>query len=303
MSELFGGMGISEFLTPDRLISLVWALVTFVAGILVARVTSAAIGRAMKKRVSDHEALLVRRLVFYGLLAIVIIVTMQQLGFRPGVLLGTAGILSIAIGFASQTSVSNLISGLFLIAERPFAVGDQLDIDGRIGVVLSIDLLSVKLRMFDNVLMRVPNEHMIKTTILNRTRFPIRRADVQIGVAYKEDTTKVREILFEVADRNPLVLDEPAPRFFYKGYGDSALELQLSVWTARENFFQVRTGLHEEIKTAFDEHGIEIPFPHRTLYTGSVTEPFPVRVVDRSQETEPACGDPPADQPVAPAEA
>ena len=252
MSEIFSGMGISEFLTPDRVLSLGWALVTFVAWILVARVTSAAIGRAMKKRVSDHEALLVRRLVFYGLLTIVILVTMQQLGFRPGVLLGTAGILSIAIGFASQTSVSNLISGLFLIAERPFAVGDQLDIDGRIGVVLSIDLLSVKLRMFDNVLMRVPNEHMIKTTILNRTRFPIRRADIQIGVAYREDTAKVREILFEVADRNPLVLDEPAPRFFYKGYGDSALELQLSVWTARENFFQVRTGLHEEIKTAFD---------------------------------------------------
>jgi len=280
MSELFSGIGISEFLTADRVGSLVWALITLLAGILLARLTSSAIGRAIRKRVGDHEALLFRRLSFYTLLAIVIVVTMQQLGFKPGVLLGTAGILSIAIGFASQTSVSNLISGLFLMTERPFKVGDQLEIDGRVGVVLSIDLLSVKLRMFDNVMMRVPNEHMIKTTVLNRTRFPIRRADIQIGVAYKENTVKVREILFDVADRNPLCLDEPAPRFIYRGYGNSALELQFSVWCARENFFEVRTGLHEQIKAAFDDNGIEIPFPHRTLYTGSVTEPFPVRVVE-----------------------
>ncbi len=280
MSELFSGIGISEFLTADRVGSLVWALITLLTGILLARLTSSAIGRAIRKRVGDHEALLFRRLSFYTLLAIVIVVTMQQLGFKPGVLLGTAGILSIAIGFASQTSVSNLISGLFLMTERPFKVGDQLEIDGRVGVVLSIDLLSVKLRMFDNVMMRVPNEHMIKTTVLNRTRFPIRRADIQIGVAYKENTVKVREILFDVADRNPLCLDEPAPRFIYRGYGNSALELQFSVWCARENFFEVRTGLHEQIKAAFDDNGIEIPFPHRTLYTGSVTEPFPVRVVE-----------------------
>jgi len=280
MSELFSGIGLAEFLTADRVGSLVWALITLLTGILLARLTSSAIGRAIRKRVGDHEALLFRRLSFYTLLAIVIVVTMQQLGFKPGVLLGTAGILSIAIGFASQTSVSNLISGLFLMTERPFKVGDQLEIDGRVGVVLSIDLLSVKLRMFDNVMMRVPNEHMIKTTVLNRTRFPIRRADIQIGVAYKENTVKVREILFDVADRNPLCLDEPAPRFIYRGYGNSALELQFSVWCARENFFEVRTGLHEQIKAAFDDNGIEIPFPHRTLYTGSVTEPFPVRVVE-----------------------
>lgn len=280
MSELLSSMGISEFFTPDRIVSLVWALVTFFAGILLARLASAAFGRAIRNRLSAHEALLVRRLTFYGLLAIVIVVSMQQLGFKPGVLLGTAGILSIAIGFASQTSASNLISGLFLMAERPFTVGDQLEIDGRIGEVLSIDLLSVKLRMLDNVMMRVPNEHMIKSTVLNRTRFPIRRVDVQVGVAYKEDTERVRKILVDAADRNPLCLDEPTPRFIFRGYGDSALELQFSVWCARENFFQVRTGLHEEIKAAFDEHGIEIPFPHRTLYTGAITEPFPVRVVE-----------------------
>jgi small-conductance mechanosensitive channel len=131
-------------------------------------------------------------------------------------------------------------------------------------------------------MMRVPNENMIKSTVLVRTRFPIRRVDLQIGVAYKEDTVRVREILFEVADRNPLCLDEPAPLFIYMGYGDSALEIQFSVLAARENFLPVRTSMYEEIKAAFDQNDIEIPFPHRTLYTGSVTEPFPVEAVERT---------------------
>ena len=91
---------------------------------------------------------------------------------------------------------------------------------------------------------------------------------------------KVRKILFDVADRNPICLDEPQPLFIYKGYGDSALELQFSVWAKRQNFLALRNSIREEIKAAFDENGIEIPFPHRTLYTGSVTEPFPVRVVE-----------------------
>jgi small-conductance mechanosensitive channel len=262
MTDFFAGLGLSEWLTPERFGSLVWAVVTFIVGILLARLAAAATARAIRNRVSTHEALLVRRLVFYVLVAIVIIATMQQMGFKPGVLLGTAGFLSIAIGFAAQTSVSNLISGLFLVAERPFSIGDQLEVDGR--------------------MMRVPNENMIKSTVLVRTRFPIRRVDLQIGVAYKEDTVRVREILFEVADRNPLCLDEPAPLFIYMGYGDSALEIQFSVWAARENFLPVRTSMYEEIKAAFDQNDIEIPFPHRTLYTGSVTEPFPVEAVERT---------------------
>jgi small-conductance mechanosensitive channel len=288
MSELFSNLGVSDFVTSDRMLGLVRAVLILVVGILVARLASKAAARGLRRRASAQEAMLVRRLSYYVLLALVVTSALHQLGFNLGVLLGAAGVLTVALGFASQTSVSNLISGLFLIAERSFVVGDLLDVNGRLGFVISIDLLSVKLRTFDNLMMRVPNEEMIKTTVLNLTRFPIRRLDLQVGVAYKEDTERVRKILFDVADRNPICLDEPAPLFIYKGYGDSALELQFSVWAKREfsvwakreNFLVLRNTMQEEIKRAFDEHGIEIPFPHRTLYTGSVTEPFPVRMVN-----------------------
>lgn len=279
MNEYIGDIEVTQFLTSERILTFARAALTLVVGLVLARVVRNVLSKTLRSRMGAQEAMLIRRLVYYTLLALVILTVLRQLGFQLGVLLGAAGIATFAIGFAAQASVSNLISGLFLIAERPFIVGDLLEVDGKRGWVVSIDLLSVNLRTFDNLMLRVPNEALIKSTFVNLTRFPIRRIDIEVSVAYKEDTAKVREIMFEVANRNPLCLDEPIPRFIYKGYGDSGLELQFSVWAKRENFLQLMNSVREEIKAAFDEVGIEIPFPHRTLYTGSVTEPFPVRMV------------------------
>lgn len=177
--------------------------------------------------------------------------------------------LSVALGFASQTSASNLISGLFLIGEQPFKLGDTIKVGNTTGEVLSIDLLSVKLRTFDNLYVRIPNESLIKSEMTNLTRFPIRRFDLQLGVAYKENIAQVRQLMLQVADNNPLCLDEPAPMFLFLGFGDSALNIQLSVWSKRENFRDLRNSLQEEIKQAFDLAGIEIPFPQRTVHLSS----------------------------------
>ena len=192
--------------------------------------------------------------------------------------------LSVAVGFASQTSASNIISGLFLIGERPFSVGDIIRLDDTMGEVLSIDLLSVKLLTADNLFVRIPNETLIKSQVTNVTRFPIRRVDIRVGVAYKEDLSKVRRVLFEVARKNTLALEEPTPEVTFLDFGDSALDLQFSVWVQKENYLNLKSAITEEIKNAFDRAGIEIPFPHRSLYAGSVTEPFPVRIVEGGQK-------------------
>ena len=123
---------------------------------------------------------------------------------------------------------------------------------------------------------------MIKSEVINLTKFPIRRIDVKVGIAYKEDISKAREVLFNVADNNPLCLDEPRPLYIFQGFGDSSLNIQFSVWVKRENYLDLRNSIQEEIKKAFDKEGIEIPFPHHTIYSGSITEPFPVRVVEKS---------------------
>lgn len=276
-------LGVSDFFTAERLEAIMWAAIILIVGWSVARLISAIVVRVVKSRVTLQGAMLLRRLIYYSLVTLTIMATLDQLGFHLGVLLGAAGVLTVAVGFASQTSASNFISGLFLIVERPFVVGDIIKVGDVTGEVLTIDLLSVKMRTFDNLFARVPNELIIKSQITNMSHFPIRRADLQIGVAYKEDLEKVRKILFEVADKNPLCLDEPKPLFIFTGYGDSALEMQFSVWAARPNWLDMRNSIYLEIKKAFDQHNIEIPFPHRSLYSGSTTEPFPVRVV---QETE-----------------
>jgi small-conductance mechanosensitive channel len=222
--------------------------------------------------------LIIRRLTGYVILGIALAWALQQLGVSLGVVLGAAGVLTVAIGFAAQTSVSNLISGLFLMVEQPFVVGDVIKVADATGEIVSIDLLSVRLRTFDNLLVRIPNETLIKSSVTNLTFFPIRRFDMQIGVAYKEDLSKVGEVLMETADRNPICLQEPKPLIIFSGFGDSAIDLQFSVWSTKEQYLQLRNSMQNEVKQSFDEHNIEIPFPHRTLYAGSVTEPLPIRI-------------------------
>ncbi|MBN2170582.1 MAG: mechanosensitive ion channel family protein [Candidatus Krumholzibacteriota bacterium] len=288
-------LGVSGWLSPERLMTLVRILLILLVGILLARLAGRGAARIALKRGGPQAAMVMRRLVYWPLLAIVLVMVLHQLGFKLGVLLGAAGVLTVAIGFASQTSASNLISGLFLIAERPFVVGDIIQVAEVTGQVLSIDLLSVKLRTFDNLFVRVPNEEIIKTRVTNLTHFPIRRVDLQVGVAYKEDLGAVKDILFEVADRNPLCLDQPAPLFIFKGYGSSSLDMQFSVWAKRENYLELRNGIYLEIKRAFDERGVEIPFPHVSLYAGSATEPLPVRLAEREDR-------PPRDRAAGPAD-
>jgi small-conductance mechanosensitive channel len=268
----------------ERILIFGRALLIVVAGFVLARLVSLALQRVLKEKSSPHVTMLIQRGAFYLIISLFIVTALQQLGFNLGILLGAAGILTIAVGFASQTSMSNLISGLFLIGERPFAIGDLIKIGDTVGEVLAIDLLSVKLRQFDNTYVRIPNETIIKSEVRTLTKFPIRRIDLQLGVAYKEDIARVHQLLLEVADQNPLCLEEPAPLFLLQGFGDSAIEFQFSVWVKKEEYLNLKNSIQLEIKVAFDQAQIEIPFPHRTLYTGSKTEPFPVSIVPGGTE-------------------
>ena len=247
-------------------------------GFTVAKLARRVLVRLLAHRLSTHQQVMIGRVGFYLVLLLFAVSALRELGFQLTALLGAAGILTVAIGFASQTSASNLISGLFLLAEHPFGIGDVVRIGGTTGEVLAIDLLSVKLRTFDNLYVRIPNETLIKSEVTTLTRFPIRRVDLPVGIAYKEDIDRVHDVLMAVADRNPLCLEEPKPLFIVLGFGESSIDLQFSVWTKRENFLDLKNSILIEIKRAFDHQGIEIPFPHRTLYAGAVTPPLPVQI-------------------------
>jgi len=148
---------------PERLERILVAAVTVVAGFVALRIITALVGRLSRKRLTGQSAMLLRKAVFYVGAALILVLALRQLGFQLTALLGAAGIVGIAIGFASQTSVSNIISGLFLISEKPFAVGDVIKAGEHTGIVMSIDLLSVKIRTFDNQFVRIPNEKILST--------------------------------------------------------------------------------------------------------------------------------------------
>jgi small-conductance mechanosensitive channel len=270
----------------DLVIRSVQSIVLLVVGVPLVFVLARWVRAGITKKYSPQQGLISGKLVFYPGLLMVAVTILHQLNFSLTPLLGAAGIVGIALGFASQTSVSNIISGFFLIAEKPFEVGDMIQVGDTLGIVLSIDTLSVKLRTFDNRFVRIPNETIIKTQVTNVTRFPIRRLDLEVGVAYKEKIGRIREVLLDVVAKNPKALMEPAPLVMFDAYGDSALELKIRVWAIKTNILPLKNALLEEIKDRFDEEGIEIPFPHRSLYTGEVTDPFPIRIVPDMEAEE-----------------
>ncbi|MCB9546281.1 MAG: mechanosensitive ion channel family protein [Myxococcales bacterium] len=264
---------IIDFLTGGQVANLLRALAILGGGILAARVAMAAFDRFVAPKVPNQRILL-RRAVWYGLLFLIGASTLRQLGFNLSVLLGAAGILTVAIGFASQTSASNLISGIFLLTERPFTIGDIITVGTTTGEVISVDLISVKLRTPDNLLVRVPNEMLLKSQITNLSHYAIRRLDIALPIAFDGDVGKVKRILMALADKNALVLDEPAPMFMIKGFGAYAVEVQFSVWSSRLTFLEMRNSIQTEIQKAFADEGIRIPVP-RYEVQGDVAAPPP----------------------------
>ncbi|WP_297924859.1 mechanosensitive ion channel family protein [uncultured Agitococcus sp.] len=254
----------------DKVEGFIIGALVLLTGYLIAQLVTTTFVKTMSQRLSAHQLLVWRRGIFYFLLGLFSMSALHEMGFKLSVLLGAAGIFTVAIGFASQTSASNLISGLFLIGEGSFMVGDTIEVNGTIGEVLSIDLLSIKLRTADNIYVRIPNEQLIKSEVSNLTRFAIRRVPIMVNISYQQDISKVRQVLLTIADKNPLVLDEPKPQVVVQDLASSSINLMFNIWTRKENFLDIRDTIQESIKNAFDEHNIDIPFPQITVNSGVI---------------------------------
>ena len=254
----------------DKIEGFIIGALVLLTGYLIAQLVTTAFVKTMSQRLTAHQLLVWRRGIFYFLLGLFSMSALHEMGFKLSVLLGAAGIFTVAIGFASQTSASNLISGLFLIGEGSFMVGDTIEVNGTIGEVLSIDLLSIKLRTADNIYVRIPNEQLIKSEVSNLTRFAIRRVPIVVNISYQQDIGKVRQVLLTIADKNPLVLDEPKPQVVVQDLASSSINLMFNIWTRKENFLDIRDTIQESIKNAFDEHNIDIPFPQITVNSGVI---------------------------------
>lgn len=250
------------------------------AVLLISRIVAGILHRRLGKQGGD----LLARIVRYAGYLMVLIAVLQEFGFNLAAVLGAAGIAGVAIGFASQTSLSNLISGLFIVGERPFEKGDIIEVGTFTGTVEEIGLMALTLRTFDNRSVRIPNETLVKTNVVTVTRYPIRRVDLTIGVSYNEAIDRVMAVLRNVAEAHAAVLDEPDVVIVFNGFGESSLNFMIGAWTVKEDVLKVKNELPLRIKEAFDREGIEMPFPHRVLAGGKAMEPIPVIITPARQE-------------------
>lgn len=229
-------------------------------GIPLVRWCSNALVKLCKKRLSQHIGVLVGHVVFYGGLLFIGVTVLHELGFNVTALLGAAGVLGVAIGFASQTSVSNIISGFFLLLERPFSVGDSIKSGDVVGYVESVDLLSVRVRTYDNKMVRLPNETVLKHTLNNLTYYPIKRIDCLLSVPYGNDVETVKQLVYDVVAANQLFLKDPVPSVMVHKIAqhDYDTEIRLfftvRVWVITDKFRSAPAVLMQQLKDQFDKN-------------------------------------------------
>ncbi len=262
---------IKDLFAATRLINVVQTGIILFVGMALVRLASRSLATVLKRTLEPEQAILGAKASSYVMTGIVVLSALRQLGFDLQVFLGAAGILTVALGFASQTSVANVISGLFIIFERPFVIGDWVKIgsEGVAGEVLSIGFLSTRLRTGDNLMVRYPNEMLMKAQITNLTRHPIRRFDLRLGVSYSQNLRNFRRMLLDLARAHSLVLDEPKPTVVVDSFGDASLAVVFSVWTTTGNYFELKESLLLQIKDAFDKNGITAPAPISASFLAS----------------------------------
>ena len=251
--------GLFNFLTQQAtLLALLRACLYIIIGFLLARLTSRGFVHLYEKRPRPIYTLLLSKIIFYFIFTLFVISAIHELGFDLHILLGATGILTVALGFASQTSASNFISGLFLLGERTFHLGDVITINGATGEVFSIDLFSVKLKQADNTLVRIPNEMILKTPVINLSRFPQRRFECVFNASATVPLKKLREIILPVLAAEPVALSDPAPSLEIKDINDNSIKYQLLVWSNQKDFSHMKSRVYEILVTSLLANDINI---------------------------------------------
>lgn len=253
-------------ITANYGLELVKALLIFVIGFLAVRFLSKALEKLVEKYHSAYGAMILSKIIHYVGLFLVVMISLDKLGINTTQIIAAAGVLGVAVGFASQTSVSNIISGIFLIAEKPFVLGDRIQVGSLSGRIVAIDLLSVKLVSADNDYVRIPNEYLIKNSFINLTRYSTRRMSVQIDVSYEDNLNQVLEVLNNVISKNKYNQDSNKSSSFVTQFKDSSIMVTAYMWIFPKDIFKAKSTLLIEAKKAFEDNGIEIPSPQLVIH-------------------------------------
>ena len=267
--------------TPVSLATMVEFIVVITTVVLLSRL----IRRLLRTRVLARTKLdvgqqyAIARIASYVVLVIGLLISVETFGVKLSSLAVIAGALGVGIGFGLQNIVSNFVSGLVILAERPIQIGDRIDLgNNTVGKVMRIGARATHVLTNDNIMVIVPNSEFINSRVVNWTHIDPRvRLRINVGVSYRSDPHLVEKLLLEIAEGNPSVLKNPVPTVVFKEFGESSLNFELRVWAddMAHRPGTLESQLNFAIWDKFKEHGIEIPFPQRDLH---VKEPIRVEV-------------------------
>ena len=207
-------------------------------------------------------------LIHYALIFLGVVVLLQIWGIDLSSIAILASVLGVGIGFGVQNITNNFISGFIIMLESPIQIGDFINVGDLVGTVEKIGARSTEIRTLDQVTIIIPNSRFLESEVINWSHGnPVSRLHVPVSVAYGSDIDHVKTALLDAIRRHPDVLLRPAPEVWFQGFGDSALDFEIMVWTGEpRKQFRVRSDLNYEIEASFRRYGIEIPFPQRDLH-------------------------------------
>ncbi len=217
--------------------------------------------------------LLVDAIYKYTLLVVALVMAASQVGVDVAAAIAGLGVVGIAVGLAAQDTLANVISGILVFVDKPFIVGDWVTVDGDYGKVGDITLRSTRIRTPRNTWIVIPNKTIITAVLVNHSHHGELRVDVPVGIAYKEDIARAREVSLAAIAGLPTVIEAPAPDVVVAALGSSSIDLVVRVWIADPDHEQAtHFAVVEATKRALDGAGIQIPFPHLQLFVDSVEE-------------------------------
>lgn len=243
------------------------AFAVLVIGLLLAGFISTWVERAMTRspRFEPTVANFLSNLVKYALWALVLVTVLAQFGVETTSILAALGGMALAIGLALQGTLSNVASGVMILVQKPFKVGEAINAGSVMGTVQQIGLFTTELKQPDGLFVMVPNTELWNQAIVNLHRHPTRRFELIVGIGYGDSMDEARKELMALAEADARVLEDPAPLAFVNSLDDSSVGIGLRVWCNTADYLALSWDLTEAVKGRFDEVGISIPFPQREV--------------------------------------
>jgi small conductance mechanosensitive channel len=248
-----------------RLLSAIFLLMVF--WIIYRTVRKVLVGGMKAAGVDESIRDMLGMLLKWGILGFGLIIAGNQIGIQIAALLTGVSIIGLAIGFASQETISNFIAGIMIFWDKPFKVGDWIEMDGHLGQVKRVTFRSTRLQDLDGDIVVFPNTTMLSEKLINKTTNLVTRCNVPVGIAYKESIDKARQVLLAMVALDPRIVKSPEPEVVVHGLGASSVDLVLHFWITEERYEDaMQYEYMEKCKEALDAAGIEIPYPHLQLF-------------------------------------